>query len=67
MNLKIKQLREESNISQDLRHWALKHQISHIALTDLLGILKNEGLTSLPGNSRTLLSTLRYCAIGTME
>lgn len=66
------ELREESNIGQEIRHWLMpnalvpdqtKHQISHIALTDLLGILKNEGLTSLPGNSRTLLSTLRYCAI----
>lgn len=61
------ELREESNISQELRHWALKHQISHIALTDLLGILKNKGLTSLPGNSRTLSSTLRYCVIVPME
>ncbi|CAH0555095.1 unnamed protein product, partial [Brassicogethes aeneus] len=57
------ELKEESNITQELRHWALKHQISHVALTDLLCLLKNEGLTSLPGNSRTLLSTPRSCVI----
>lgn len=41
----------------NLRHWALKHQVPHIAITSLLGILRSHQCFDLPADARTLLKT----------
>lgn len=40
-----------------LRVWAVKYNISHMALTSLLKLLREEGHVELPKDSRTLLQT----------
>lgn len=49
----------QSSLKDFLQHWALKHQITHSALDDLLVGLKANGHTELPSTARTLLSTPR--------
>lgn len=46
--------------SERLRHWAIKYNISKCAVSDLLKILISLGMSWLPKDSRTLLSTPRY-------
>lgn len=46
-----------------LRRWALKYNISKIAVTDLLKVLKSLGMNYLPSDSRTLLHTPRQMEI----
>lgn len=41
----------------DLRRWAIQHQITHLALKDLLAILRSLGVEYLPKDSRTFLKT----------
>lgn len=48
---------------QELAKWSLHHKISHLALNDLLKILKNRGHTYLPVDARTLLKTPRKVTI----
>lgn len=47
------------SLSERLRRWALKYNISKRAVSDLLKILISLGMTWLPKDSRTLLSTPR--------
>lgn len=49
------------DIENQLRFWAVKHKITHVALNDLLKILQNT-YPYLPGDSRTLLKTIRHNA-----
>lgn len=46
-----------TNLSQELADWAIKMQVSHRALTDLLHILQPYHIDKLPLDSRTLLQT----------
>ncbi|CAG7728007.1 unnamed protein product [Allacma fusca] len=67
-----------TNFRNDLKHWALTHQIKQNALTHLLHILKPNHYTDLPNDARSLLKTPRttltrevppgnYCHIGATE
>lgn len=48
----------------DLQEWAIKHNISHLALKDLLTIIKNQyNDIHLPSDPRTLLGTPTSTAI----
>lgn len=47
---------------ENLRNWAIKHNISHLSLNDLLKILKEIGI-DLPKDSRSLLDTPRFINI----
>lgn len=40
-----------------LKNWSLKHNITHIALSDLLKLCKAMGANDLPSDARTLLHT----------
>ena len=42
-----------------LREWAIQHQISHMAVTDLLQILEKVPVPGIPTSARTLLKTER--------
>lgn len=55
-----RQRNETIGASESLRRWALKHNISKRAVSDLLKILIALGLTWLPKDGRTLFSTPRY-------
>ncbi|XP_011684334.1 PREDICTED: uncharacterized protein LOC105447823 [Wasmannia auropunctata] len=46
-------------LSNWLHYWKVKHNISHIALSELLSKLRTCGHTDLPKDARTLLSTPR--------
>lgn len=46
---------DENNISKELVNWAIKYNISHVALSQLLEILNNNGLKQLPKCSKTIL------------
>jgi len=46
-------------LSKELSHWALKHNITHAAIDDLLCILKARGNSELPLTANTLLKTPR--------
>lgn len=51
---------DSHDLSQDLRVWAVKHQIKHTALNDLMKIIiKNNTNYELPTDARTLLKTPR--------
>lgn len=50
---------EIHDISESLRRWALEYNITRRALNALLKILILYGMTTLPNDSRTLLSTPR--------
>lgn len=39
----------------ELRHWMISHKLTLTAVTDLLKILRNYGITELPKDGRTLL------------
>lgn len=54
------QSNEKMASTERLRRWALKYNISKRAVSDLLKILICLGMTWLPKDSRTLLSTPRY-------
>lgn len=56
---------ETSNFKESLQNWALSHNITHSATTDLLKILKEHQCfrQSLPSDSRSLLSTPRYSSV----
>ncbi|XP_073956617.1 uncharacterized protein isoform X2 [Choristoneura fumiferana] len=41
----------------NLRHWALKYQVTHVAINALLNILKNHNCFDLPADARSLLKT----------
>lgn len=47
----------QPSIEMKLRLWALKHNITRIAMTELLKILISIGLNYLPSDPRTLLET----------
>lgn len=50
-----------ASIRDDVTNWAGHFQISHIAVTALLSILRKHGFDSyLPKNSKTLMKTPRY-------
>lgn len=51
---------DNASSAEYLRRWAVKHNISKRAVSDLLKILISLGLVWLPKDSRTLLSTPRY-------
>lgn len=50
-------------IRETLRKWALDYNITRRALNALLKILILNGMTTLPNDSRTLLSTPRKIAM----
>lgn len=43
--------------NRKLKEWALQHNITHIALKDLLAILNEDPCRNLPKDPRTFLST----------
>jgi hypothetical protein len=50
-----------SSIRDNLINWTAQFQISHVAITALLSILRKHGFDSyLPKNSKTLMRTPRY-------
>lgn len=53
-------------LNSNLTQWALKHNITHSAITDLLLILKPK-FPTLPINARTLLNTPRELTIHQVE
>lgn len=50
-------IEREFSLKDELRTWALKYQITHCALNNLLTILSKKGFGFLPVDSRTLLET----------
>lgn len=61
---------ENENIQtteEKLRFWVFKHNVSRIAVSDLLKILISIGITWLPRDSRTLLATPRNVEISTLS
>ncbi|CAG7733620.1 unnamed protein product [Allacma fusca] len=51
---------DENNMQENLTQWAIKHQVSHAALNDLLRTLKGHHcFRDLPKDPRTLLKTPR--------
>ncbi|OXA54599.1 hypothetical protein Fcan01_10662 [Folsomia candida] len=58
---------DTSSCTSDLRTWAVKHNITFSALSDLLDILKRRPGFDLPSDPRTLLRTPRTCAIEKVE
>lgn len=48
---------KSESLSDLLRKWAIKFNIQKVALTDLLNILRKNGHSSLPSDSRTLMKT----------
>lgn len=70
----------EFDIKSNLKLWSIKYNISHVALNELLNILKSSSskFDKLPNDARTILSTKRnvniknidpgfYCHIGITE
>ena len=53
----VEELEEKSSLVDDLRNWALSHQIKHCAVSALLKLLKLHNINDLPSDSRTLLDT----------
>lgn len=51
--------REEASFSMKLKIWAINHNITRSALSDLLKNLISIGLTWLPSDARTILNTPR--------
>lgn len=47
--------------------WALKHNITHSALNDLLSGFKNHGFQMLPQDARTLLQTPKKVSTKVVE
>lgn len=56
-NINSDRKRSESSSTELIRRWAIEHNITKRALTDLLKILKLIGISELPKDSRTLLAT----------
>lgn len=50
---------DEKSVREKVRLWALKHQITHIAIDDVLQIFIESGIPDIPKDSRTLLQTPR--------
>ncbi|XP_043241159.1 uncharacterized protein LOC122391391 isoform X2 [Amphibalanus amphitrite] len=50
---------EDGQHAKMLREWAMKHGISHMAVTDLLHILSEVPVPGIPTSARTLLKTER--------
>lgn len=48
---------EQSGLKDELRHWTLNYGLTHCAVDNLLGILRNHGHEFLPKTTRTLLQT----------
>lgn len=45
------------SLLEKIKNWSLRNKIKHIAINDLLKILKEEGIAELPLDARTLLNT----------
>lgn len=56
----------ESSLASQLATWALKNKITHIALNELLGILKSKH-NDLPSDVRVLMKTPRKEALKIVE
>lgn len=53
-----------ASTKEALNTWALKHNITHVASTDLLKILRqHKCFEAFPSDARTLLSTPRYSVV----
>lgn len=52
--------------SLSLSNWAMKHNITHLALNDLLGMLKTKH-PELPSDARTLLGTSKIVEVKSVE
>lgn len=50
-------LERNTILRSSLRRWAIQHQISHMALKDLLAVINTDIDTMLPEDPRTLLET----------
>lgn len=55
-----------TSMRNDLHDWALKHNIPHTAVKDLLATLNKNGIENLPKDPRTLLMTPRMVSIQQM-
>ena len=55
-----------SELPKELKHWAIKHNITHLALGELLPVLQKYH-SSLPKDPRTLLSTGRLDGIKNID
>lgn len=63
----IQGLTQNFLLEKQLKEWALTYQITHTSFNQLLQILRNTaGLSTLPIDSRTLLSTPKYVNIKNM-
>lgn len=60
------EMKENTSIKNDLRKWALTHNIPHMAMKDLLAVLDKNGIEDLPKDPRTLLKTPRRVSIQEM-
>lgn len=58
---------EGTEISNKLRYWAVHHRITKKALNDLLHILRGNGMTFLPKDSRTFMRTPVHVPISTLD
>jgi hypothetical protein len=54
---------DDETLNISLASWAIKHNITQSALSDLLKLLKNHGHAVLPSDGRTLLGTPRRTLI----
>lgn len=57
----------DNEVKHFLAIWALRHNLSHLALNELLTFLKSNVFSFLPVDSRTLLKTPRIKSIKTVE
>lgn len=60
---KVYHNKNNENIDESLRSWAVKHTITSRALNDLLIILISNGMNFLPHDSRSLLKTPKSISI----
>ena len=58
-DLNINVVIAEPSLSEDIASWAVKHQITRSALTELLSALHKHGHEDIPKDARTLLRTPR--------
>lgn len=58
---------ENENITESLRNWAIRNRLSHVALTEILGILRSHKCFVLPSDARTLLKTPVDVAVRSVE
>lgn len=53
----------EKSWCEELREWAIENNITHKAITELLKIMSNKKIKSIPHDSRTLLHTIKEVVV----